>query len=134
MKNLHTIFLADDDLDDRFIFGEIIHEIDPELRFINAGDGIAALELLKTQTVIPDLIFLDINMPLLNGLECLCEIKKIPAFAKVPVIVYSTTRNDKEVQKSLACGAAAFIAKPNRWQELKQSIAGLISQFIVRGN
>src|SRR5690348_12426970 len=93
-----TCLLIDDDPDDREIFGIALEEVDKVCRYITTENGIEALELLEDSTSIPDFIFLDLNMPLMDGKECLREIKKIPHLNRVPVIIYSTSSYEKDVE------------------------------------
>jgi CheY-like chemotaxis protein len=83
-----TILLVDDDQDDVYIFREAINAISPEIKCIHAQDGIEAVELLKDAIV--DIIFLDLNMPRMDGKECLTEIRNNDALRNIPIIIYST--------------------------------------------
>jgi CheY-like chemotaxis protein len=84
-----TILLVDDDQDDAYIFNEAIVTIDPNIKCIHVIDGIEALQILEDMTV--DIIFLDLNMPRMNGKECLEEIRKRNRLKDIPVIIYSTS-------------------------------------------
>ena len=116
------IFYADDDADDREIFCDVIQQINPAIKVVLSKDGQEALEFLKAQTQPPDFIFLDINMPRVNGIECLAELKSDNRLKTVPVIIYSTTADSMEVKKMILLGAEEFISKANSFDKVKESI------------
>ena len=84
-----VILYADDDEDDREIFVEILKNIDEGIRLVQAEDGFHTLTILDSIDL-PDIIFLDINMPVLNGYETLAEIRKDKRFSQVKVVMFST--------------------------------------------
>lgn len=106
-------FLIDDDEDDREIFSLALNEVNPAIECIVACDAFEALEKLADEHFIPDIIFLDLNMPRLNGKKCLMEIKKIAHISNVPVIMYSTSLNNTDIAETKRLGAADFVSKPS---------------------
>lgn len=117
-----NVFYADDDEEDREIFCSAVEEINPTIHVILSKDGQEALNILKTQTESPDFIFLDINMPRMNGIECLIKLKADNRLKSVPVIMYSTTADSREINKMKMLGAAGFIQKSSSFEELKRTI------------
>lgn len=108
-----TIFLVDDDADDRKLFFEAAKEVDDTITCIPASSGEEALLYLRDQAnPLPDYIFLDLRMPGLSGEECLLEIKKEARLASIPVIVYTTSRDVGESVRLKKLGAAHFMSKP----------------------
>ena len=107
-----SCLLVDDDEDDKEIFTLALNEANSSIECIIASDGIEALKMLQDSSFIPDYIFLDLNMPLLSGKECLIEIKKKPHLMKVPVIIFSTSASQKDLMETRALGASSFITKP----------------------
>lgn len=108
-----TILLIDDDQDDRKLFLEATAEVDPEITCIGAADAEAALMYLNNPAnTLPDFIFLDLRMPGFSGEQCLIEIKKEARLTSIPVIVYTTSRDEKESAKLKKLGAAHFMSKP----------------------
>jgi CheY-like chemotaxis protein len=108
-----TILLVDDDEDDRKLFCEATREIDSTITCINTLDGQEALQYLKKETnPLPDFIFLDLRMPGLSGQQFLVEIKGDPHLSAIPVIVYTTSRDEKESIELIKLGAAHFMSKP----------------------
>lgn len=120
-------FLIDDDVDDQEIFSMALQEFNDSIRCYFADDGVKALEKLKVdQSFLPSCIFIDINMPRMNGVECLEQIKKINRLKSVPVCMFSTSADPSIVAKTRDLGAADFIVKPASISALST----LLSQFI----
>lgn len=116
-----TILLIDDDEDDRMLFKEALKEIDPALLFSEALNGLDGLKLLRSAPA-PDIIFLDLNMPMMNGYECLAEVKKEERFKMIPVVIYSTIHSEAEAKRLLQMGADYFLTKPNDYAVLIKDI------------
>ena len=122
--------LADDDEDDRELFREAFSEIDPSIICNCVSDGRGVLEKLERKELSgTSIIFLDINMPRVDGWECLAKIKNEPAFSHIPVIMYSTSSSIKDKDKALNMGAAAFITKPCSFKQLKQVLTEVTANF-----
>ena len=120
-------FLIDDDIDDQEIFSMALREYNESIHCYFANDGIKALEKLEhNNSFIPNCIFIDINMPRMNGVECLEHIKKINRLKLVPVCMFSTSADPYIVEKTKALGARDFIVKPPSISVLST----LLSQFI----
>lgn len=118
-----NILIVDDDEDDRDLFCDAVHVVDPAINCIIARNGEEALNGLRSNHLpLPDLIFPDLNMPRVNGVQCLREIKKHNALHAIPVVIYSTSKlkEDKETTKNL--GAIYFITKPSSLRELCDEI------------
>ena len=119
--------IVDDDEDDRDFFCEAVKEINIETECIVAINGEDALHILKNGLLdLPDYIFLDLNMPRMNGINCLTELKKDVQLKDIPVVIYSTTSYEKETNEVLHLGAFAFIVKPTSLQKLMQEILYII--------
>lgn len=129
MNLAKLFFIADDDPDDRELFTEALKQIDTSCQCITALDGEEALDkLLYELESLPDFIFLDLNMPRTNGKECLATIKKDDRFTNIPVIIYSTSSDKKEQEESIQLGAAFFLQKPNRFDDLTRALANIIDR------
>jgi CheY-like chemotaxis protein len=111
-----TILCVDDDQDELDLFCDAIREINRSVTCIPALDGEQALKILKI--LIPDIIFLDVNMPRMGGKECLIEIKKDPLLKDIPVIIYSTSANPIEVQTFYALGVQRYLMKQTNYKTL----------------
>ena len=120
-------FFIDDDLDDQEIFSLVIREISDDITCVFANDGINALEIIKANdSFIPDWIFIDVNMPRMNGIKCLSEIKKFNHLEHVPVFIYSTSAEISVVQESKRMGATRFIKKYIDTNDLKEELSQII--------
>ena len=109
------ILYAEDDFDEFDFFREALFRYDRTAKLYHARNGVHALESLTSYT--PDFIFLDINMPLMDGWECLDAIKKTPRLSDVPVFMISTTRDSASHQKSIFKGALSCFVKPYTEEE-----------------
>ena len=128
MKTFH-ILLAEDDVDDRELFLEAVATINPSAQVAVVENGEQLMDHLKSVLEVPDCIFLDLNMPRKNGKECLKEIKGNERTEHVPVIIYTTSLNTKDVNETFERGASCFIRKPNTFKEL----TGLLSKCMTSG-
>lgn len=116
---MRHVFLADDDPDDLEVFKYALKEIDEALVCSTAFNGEEALEKLSSMTPdVPDMVFLDLNMPKMGGKECLAEMKKNKFLQEIPVIIYSTSTNPQDRMEAMQLGASFFLQKPNRFDEL----------------
>ena len=119
-----TILLTEDDNDDILIFQEAISDFQITINLHLAKDGREAIELLqKLQNV--DIVFLDINMPLMNGLECLTEIRRQPWPASV--IMLSSSNSDYHISQSKMLGANGYITKPASMGQYRQTIKHVLT-------
>ena len=124
---MKTVFLIDDDLDDREIFQEALQSLNLTTRYVEAFDGLNALEKIsENDFVIPDIIFADLNMPRLGGLEFLKKVRANPECKNVPVYIYSTSSAKEECDKCMAAGAAGFITKHYSFEDLEKELEKLI--------
>ncbi|MBS1662183.1 MAG: response regulator [Bacteroidetes bacterium] len=126
-----NIFLADDDEDDIDLFAHTLQAIDPAIIFNSAEDGQQALKFLEENDT-PDIIFLDLNMPMTDGRKCLQSIKQNPKLKDVPVIMYTTSSFPTDVGDCLSLGALCFITKPTDVIELRSILSTIIKN--VHGN
>jgi DNA-binding response OmpR family regulator len=121
------VLIIDDDTEDRELFLEALREIDTNIKGISAKDGREALFLLENELVVlPDFIFLDINMPIVNGKECLIQLKKNKRLKVIPVIMYSTTSDTNEIKDFYGLGAHDFLIKPSNFRNLVEALASII--------
>lgn len=112
------IMLADDDQDDTFLFREALEQIPLETDLSIAENGVELLQILKDADNKPDIIFLDMNMPVKNGLECLEEIRSTARFERVPIVVLSTSVSQHLWESAYRNGANLYIQKPNSFNSL----------------
>jgi CheY-like chemotaxis protein len=120
------ILYAENDIDDFDFLDEVIRSFYPDSECVNAVNGIEALEFLDTSERLPDYIVIDINMPAMDGKACLKAIKSDARFCAIPVIIYSTSRDPRDIAICMELGAADYLMKPNTMEE---AVAGLSKYF-----
>lgn len=122
-----VVLNVDDDLEDREFFCEALREIDPSVTCLVAGSGMEALALLQNQILLPDYIFLDINMPMMDGKQCLKALKSIPELKAIPVIMYSTSTDTREIKECYNLGAIDFLIKPHSYEKLVNDLTSIFA-------
>lgn len=126
------VMLIDDDKDDCDIFCEAATQVS-ECKCQCVHSGVDALSILNKAAKLPVCIFLDINLPVMNGFTVLSQIKSTPRLAKIPVIMYSTTPNPKEAEKCIDLGADRFLKKTSDYRKLIASLKEVKSQLTDMG-
>ncbi len=122
------IILADDDSDDCELFQDAVKELSIQTKLSILENGVALLA--KLEEIVPpppDVIFLDLNMPIKNGYEALIEIKNTPKLKGIPIVIFSTTASDDAVSKTYEQGASYFICKPSSFSLLIKVIETVLS-------
>lgn len=120
------ILMIDDDPEDQEIFLKSIHQIDPSIVCLQPASASLALDLLLYDNFIPQYIFVDINMPVMNGFEFLSELKRHGHLASIPVIVYTTSSQLEDREKARRLGVDGFLTKNSLVRELRASLKQLL--------
>jgi CheY-like chemotaxis protein len=128
MAMLTKVLLADDDKDDREIFSEALASVDANVLYEGVEDGGGAIDALVGNTSRPNIIFLDINMPVMSGWDVLKRIKSDNQYDDIPVIVYSTSSGEKEKRIAFDLGALCFVTKPESVKLIKAMLEVVISK------
>ena len=127
-----NVLMIDDDPDDALFFSQALSELNLPTDFRYVGNAFDTLpQLLKKEGFLPDVIFLDINMPMTNGWECLRGLKSLAEFEKIPIVMYSTADIEREGTAAADVGAAAFMTKPTTFNELKARLSRLMHTLFV---
>ncbi|OJV14774.1 MAG: response regulator [Dyadobacter sp. 50-39] len=126
-----SILLVDDDVDDQEIFLLTMQDTGAGVNCEFACDGIQALEKLGGNSYNPHLIFIDINMPKMNGMELLAELKQNPRLTGTPIYMYSTSDQKEIVTKCMELGASGFMKKSPDIEELRKGFTQLIDNRIA---
>jgi CheY-like chemotaxis protein len=122
------ILLADDDEDDRDFFREAITELKVKTRVTLVNDGMQLMNYLNQPgNQLPNLVFLDLNMPLKNGMDCLIEIRKNKKLKDLAVAIYSTSSSDEYIEEAFVRGANIYIKKPDDFSVLKVILEQVIN-------
>ena len=125
-----NIWLADDDIDDCEVFEDVIKQILPTASVTIVPNGEKLMKLLTPATS-PDILFLDINMPLKDGLSCLVEIRLQRHFSNLPIVMFSSANQSKIIDQSYNYGANLYYSKPASFSQL---IAGMNELFKMNWN
>jgi CheY-like chemotaxis protein len=138
---MHTtplhIMLADDDEDDRLFFKEAFEEVKIKYRITTFNDGAQLMDYLQQpENPLPDIVFLDLNMPLKSGIECLREIRQDGRLKTLSVAIYSTSSSEQDIEDTFISGANVYIRKPNDFARLKKILSDVVHlnwQYITDG-
>jgi CheY-like chemotaxis protein len=120
------IFLIDDDEDDQELFKEALQEIDPVASLSCFPNAIQAIEELRTGTH-PDFVFLDLNLPCINGKQFLKIFRENKSWTSIPVIIYTTSKLEEDVIQTKVMGAQHFLTKPKYFNQLKKAVDFIFS-------
>jgi CheY-like chemotaxis protein len=131
-KPVGSILCVDDDDDDATLFESAVLTINKGINFLKCYGGREALDLLTGSDSTPDIILLDVNMPLLNGFECLREIRKHKALMHIPVIMLSTSASPIDVSTALKLGATKFLTKPNSYVQICKMMNEVIAECLTK--
>lgn len=130
MNNAKSCLLIDDDHDDQLVFSIVIEKLNKSIQCVTADSAQEALKKLDQDFAFtPDLIFLDLNMPGINGLDCLVRIKANTKWAHIPVVIYSTSSRKEDIAKAQRLGAIDFITKSYHLADLTKKLNELFSRL-----
>jgi CheY-like chemotaxis protein len=129
---MHTdyihIILADDDEDDILFFTDAFDELKINTKVNTFKDGEELMNYLNTdEAVMPNVLFLDLNMPKKTGLECLTEIKDNDKMSGIAIAIYSTSASEEDIEKTFVLGANIYIKKPADFKKLKKVLSEVVS-------
>ena len=126
------VLIVDDDEDDRDLLFEAIHEVDRSTKCIVARNGQEALAgLRRAEMPTPDLIFLDLNMPRVNGMQFMQEIRRDPTLQDIPVVIYTTSKLSKDELECKRLGAVYFITKPNSFRGICKIVSEIFANEMI---
>lgn len=132
-KRMNILYI-DDDAEDREIFRDAVLSIDQKIVLNTANDGLDGIKVLEELTVVPDFIFLDINMPRMNGKQFLIEIRQTIRLRTIPVIIYSTTTQPGEIELCKKLGAKDFLVKPDKFERLRSYLTEILCEETYKSN
>ncbi len=134
---INSVLLAEDDEDDVHLFKTVLAELNQDILVTVAADGNLLMAFLKQATTLPEMIFLDLNMPFKNGFQCLREIRGNEKWNSIKIFVLSTSSQPQHIEDAYKGGADLYLSKPtsytqfknmvekclvNNWEGLKQTI------------
>lgn len=127
-KHALYILLADDDEDDRLFFKDAFEEIKIQTNINFVHDGMQLMDhLMDSDNKLPDILFLDLNMPKKTGKECLIEIKKTERLKDLIIAIYSTSASEEDIEDTFVQGANIYIKKPSDFNALKKIINEVVT-------
>ncbi|MES2649433.1 MAG: response regulator [Bacteroidota bacterium] len=122
-----SIIMADDDLDDRELFSDVLKEIDCNVQLDFAEDGEHLMRKLYNESIVPDLVFLDLNMPNKGGRECLDLIRSNQKLKDLIVIIFSTSNSPVDIKETYDKGANLYVSKPGSFYQLIEMIKKVLT-------
>ncbi|SOD89413.1 response regulator [Spirosoma fluviale] len=126
-----AVWVVDDDEDDRLFISSAFEDTERPISVITLTDGDQLLPELATCVRLPQLILLDINMNRQNGFDTLTQLRSTPTFAHLPVVMFSTSSDNVDRQRSLALGANQFMTKPANYNQLVSVLKGLADTWAI---
>ncbi|WP_322549635.1 response regulator [Flavobacterium psychraquaticum] len=127
-KEFMIITLADDDVDDRLFFEDAFDELKINTSVSTCNDGVELMEYLTNpETILPNILFLDLNMPRKNGFECLLEIRADKKFDDIAIAIYSTSSSEDDIENTFVHGANIYIKKPSDFNTLKKVLSEVVT-------
>lgn len=127
MSTPKIVFIIDDDADDREIFTDVLKDIDGAFEVWQSESADDAMLRMRLSRNLPHYIFLDLNMPKVNGLECLKAFKENSNLSPIPVFLYSTTVKARDVEQARSLGASGIISKTSNIKALRKALAKLLA-------
>lgn len=123
------LLIIDDDPDDREFFCDALKEVDGSAVCYTHKNGLEALDMLSSDgSPIPDFIFLDLNMPIISGKQCLAELKKMKKLAQSHIIIYTTSKLTDDFSETIQMGAMHFLTKPTKFSDLCEALTNVLSE------
>lgn len=127
-KDYIHIILADDDEDDRLLFTDAFDELKINTKVNTFNDGVELMDYLNSaDAVLPNVLFLDLNMPKKNGIECLYEIKSDDKFSDIAIAIFSTSSSEEHIEETFVQGANIYIKKPSDFTTLKKVLSEVVT-------
>ena len=124
-----VVLYAEDDPEDVEVFGEALKEINPSIVFQSVKDGSEVIPFLENSVLLPNYIFLDVNMPVVSGRDCIIQLKKSVKYSSIPVVIYTTSNREEDRKDLIRLGAARYIIKPNTYTEVFSSLKSAMADF-----
>lgn len=127
-KDYIHIILADDDEDDRLLFTDAFDELKINTKVNTFNDGVELMDYLNSpDAILPNVLFLDLNMPKKNGIECLYEIKSNDRFSDIAIAIFSTSSSEEHIEETFVQGANIYIKKPSDFTTLKKVLGDVVT-------
>ncbi len=130
-ENSNVIIIAEDEEDHLYLIEKALSEIrDYELTIYKTNNGVELLNFIYQDNFMPDIILLDIDIPEINGFEVIKEIKKKEKYDRIPILILSTSNNEKDIQKASELGCDGYIIKPFSYGSYFNIIKDIVIEFL----
>lgn len=126
-----NILLIEDDAIEVMKFKRVLKTLDANHKIIEANNGEDALAVLKEKEIIPDIIFLDLNMPKISGIEFLEILKNDEQLRYIPSIILSTSSNHKDILECYKIGIAGYVLKPLKYDDYLERIKRMLDYWSI---
>ncbi len=123
------VWVVDDDEDDRFILKMVFKQVAPLVTLKALTDGDELVPSLETAHVLPKLVLLDLNMDRMDGFDTLRQVKAVPTYQPIPIVILTTSSAEEDRAKALRLGANDFLTKPASMGSLALVVDRLIKQW-----
>ncbi len=125
-----NIVLADDDRDEYNLFKEAVGEINENYNLVFFPNGKELIDYLNSEEIInPDIIFLDLNMPFMSGIDCLRLIRANEKYSETAIAIYSTSSSEQDQEDTFTLGANVYIKKPNDYADMKKVLQHIFKTY-----
>jgi CheY-like chemotaxis protein len=124
---IKNVLLAEDDEEDVFLFKTVLCELNQDMLVSVATDGNLLMALLKQSIPLPEMIFLDLNMPYKNGFECLSDIRSNEKWNSIKIVILSTSSQPQQIETAYKGGADLYLAKPVSYTQFKNMLGKCLS-------
>ena len=124
-----VVYYIEDDKDDQDIFKSVLKEVDEHISLVIFDGGEEFLNSIKKTKSLPDVVFLDLYMPIIDGFSCLKELKNTPRYKDIPVIIYSSEFDKNKIDTVMKIGVNGYIIKPYNYKNLKSSLEGVFKEL-----
>lgn len=121
---INSVLLAENDREQCFFFKKALMQVKSKFQFTEVHDGNELLKLLEN--FMPDILFIDLNMPAKNGMDCIKEIRKKKAYDSLPIVVYSITTQSSVINAAYNAGAQLYLVKPAEYYTLVHSLSKIL--------
>lgn len=121
---IQSILLAEDNLEHCFFFKRVLKEVAPDIHLFEVHDGDELISLLEK--FLPDLLFIDLNMPCKDGIQCIKQIRENKAYDNLPIVVFTVSSQHNAIQTAYGFGANLYIVKPKEYSQLAAALNNIL--------
>lgn len=128
-----SVLLVDDDKEDQELLEQAVSRLSVPVNLKMLNNGIDLMQFLYSDNPLPDMVFLDLHMPMMDGEECLTDIRQDSQFERIPILIYSTSYDLLRIERLFDLGANMFLQKPHSFNDLVASLDRCIHSALRNG-